>query len=755
MAFEYQSYASLGLNLNRQKYGPLDISNVFTSENDLKYYLTKGAHTEGVSEYWTKITPYPYEGQVLATVIGGVVNVYVLALNGVGEFITQEIAGKIEVDGKTIVKDADGTLSIVAPTNPDDTKTYNFAYANGVYSWVEVDTATAAGQAQAIQGLTDRTVAIEEAINGKGEGGSHVAGLIEKVSDNAQAIVDEAAARAEAVDELTEAIGAPKQGETAASGVYAAVEAAVASANAYADSADTELSGRITDLEVAINGAENVDGLEARVEAMETFWDATTDNDGIVNKLKEIQDYIASDESGAAAMAGNINANAVAITKLNGDTSIEGSVASKIAKAVSDIEAKGYAVATNVAATYVTKTELTTHEEEISNELKAYAKNEYITAALAAKIETGTIAHTTDELAEGVTVTGTALNIVVDAYTKAETLAQIEEIFESINDNSESANSVNTKLENHLKTYEEKVGQIDTKNGEQDSAIAAAKDQADKGVADAAKVAGDLATANLAIANNAREIDVAKSSIETVNTTLSEKITALENADTKFTSDIVTIQGVVSGENGHAARIAALEALAVSLETKDTEFAAQIQGNTAKFADYYTSTQVDTKVKEVSDAVAAIDLEPFAKIEDMVAALAPKANAADVYTKDAADAAFMTQDEVDARINALIVAADPEGGKTIENIQNLVKYVDDNAGDIAGLLTTVDNNTTAIEKNASDITKINSAIAALIQPKASTEVTIAEDGTLGIGEVNVNKLVQTAGDVLILSGGHA
>lgn len=39
--------------------------------------------------------------------------------------------------------------------------------------------------------------------------------------------------------------------------------------------------------------------------------------------------------------------------------------------------------------------------------------------------------------------------------------------------------------------------------------------------------------------------------------------------------------------------------------------------------------------------------------------------------------------------------------------------------------------------------------------KASEEVTIAEDGTLGVGAVNVNKLVQTEGEFLILNGGAA
>lgn len=73
MSFEYQGFATLGVNLNRQKYGPLDISNVFTSIADLNYYITKGAVTEGVSTYWyksaeDKVVPYPYAGQVIALV---------------------------------------------------------------------------------------------------------------------------------------------------------------------------------------------------------------------------------------------------------------------------------------------------------------------------------------------------------------------------------------------------------------------------------------------------------------------------------------------------------------------------------------------------------------------------------------------------------------------------------------------------------------------------------------------------------------
>ena len=69
MAFAYQNFASLGVNLNRQKYGPLDISSVFNSQADLNYYITKGASKEGVSQYWLDVTPYPYAGQIVALAV--------------------------------------------------------------------------------------------------------------------------------------------------------------------------------------------------------------------------------------------------------------------------------------------------------------------------------------------------------------------------------------------------------------------------------------------------------------------------------------------------------------------------------------------------------------------------------------------------------------------------------------------------------------------------------------------------------------
>lgn len=132
-----------------------------------------------------------------------------------------------------------------------------------------------------------------------------------------------------------------------------------------------------------------------------------------------------------------------------------------------------------------------------------------------------------------------------------------------------------------------------------------------------------------------------------------------------------------------------------------------------------------------------------------------KADQDSVYTKTEADASFMTQTKVDDRINALIVSADPEGGKVITNIQNLVKYVDENASDIAALVTATSANTDKLVGIDSTVKNyVDTSIAGLVTPKGSEEVTVAEDGTLGLGHVSIDKLV-IGTDTFVIDAGSA
>ena len=940
MAFEYQSYASLGLNLNRQKYGPLDISNVFTSENDLKYYLTKGTHKEGVSEYWTKVTPYPYEGQVLATVIDGVVNVYVLSLDTEGNFQTQEIGAKVEVDGKTIKLNADGKLELVGIPVDIAGKTLVPSLVNGVLTWAEPDTSTAEGQAQEIEGLKARATALEglkaRATALEGTVGNAEAGLVKDVADNKSAIEQEAADRAAADAALDGKIAqalidakayADAQDadtvydDTALVGRVSAIEADyLKAADKYDDSA---LASRVTAAEGTIGNAEKglvkdvadnkqaiadeksraelaeqalsdrinaidfvdadeladaikdfakttyvdgeIDKLEAAIAALNHFkaevvdnidkvtelgvlylikdesvvgvdkyneyivvdgkatliGDTTTDLSNYYNKTEidgkvdtintavsdekaarealaervgaledidnatqaELEEYkakvvsdIATAKSEAISdadgkLANKVNTSDFETFKDENETAISAAKDAAIASAKTETETQVGALETAIASNYATKSELSAHEAAINNELLAYAKTVDVNAELAKKVESATIAHAVvadpdngvEAIPEGVTKEGTTLKIVVDAPTRAETIKLIADKVADVT-GGESAADVKLNLESEVERSTAADAAHDAAlailqgDASKAGSVAEAKALAQKGVDDAAKVAADLATANTAIADNTREIGVAKGSIETVNTTLSGKISDLESKDSIIESDIAALKATVSGETtGHTSRIVALEGRATALESKDTELAGLI-ATKANSADVYTKTEVDNKV---AAAVGGVDLTPYAKtadvnatVETINASIAERALASSVYTKDEAKAEFMNQDEVDARINALIVGADPEGGKTITDIQNLVKYVDENAGEIAALITDVGGHTEAIAEHAQKLSEIDAAILALVQPKASAEISVADDGTLGIIGVSTDKLVQGS-MTLVLNGGDA
>ena len=114
MALNYQNYASLGVNLNRQLSGPLDISTVFNSQVDLTYYLTGGTGDKaGVSEYWASLpATYPYAGQIVALATDAGVSVLVIKESASG-FVTEPISAETAVDGEVITYNADKELTLV------------------------------------------------------------------------------------------------------------------------------------------------------------------------------------------------------------------------------------------------------------------------------------------------------------------------------------------------------------------------------------------------------------------------------------------------------------------------------------------------------------------------------------------------------------------------------------------------------------------------------------------------------------------
>ncbi len=291
-------------------------------------------------------------------------------------------------------------------------------------------------------------------------------------------------------------------------------------------------------------------------------------------------------------------------------------------------------------------------------------------------------------------------------------------------------------------------------------------------------------------------------------TTLTNRITALETevkieGESRIDALESTVNGVEGVSDGLIGKVATLVADVAGLKAVDAEVKSTLDTK-ANASTVYTKEETTAAINKAIGEIPAVDLTPYAKQADLVtltttvneglaarvttadfnefkitntAAIDAKANAADVYSKTDADAKFMTQDQVDARLNTLIDGANSED--TITNVTNLIEFVNDNAGDIAQLVTDVAANKAAaeanasaiaandaaIKKNAGDIatltTAVNNGLAGATVHE-STEISVAartgegQTGVeLGIKEVNVNKLVQTQGDVLILNGGTA
>lgn len=136
----------------------------------------------------------------------------------------------------------------------------------------------------------------------------------------------------------------------------------------------TRVEGLVTAEAERAAGVES--GLKGRIETMEAFWAAAqadgTDSN-VIDTLKEIQDYISGDETGAANMLAAIEANEKAIEDMDAayklaDTTLQGNIDKKAD--ASDVEALDGRVGTLEAAapSYATKTEV----QEVSDSLTEY-----------------------------------------------------------------------------------------------------------------------------------------------------------------------------------------------------------------------------------------------------------------------------------------------------------------------------------------------------------------------------------------------
>lgn len=449
-----------------------------------------------------------------------------------------------------------------------------------------------------------------------------------------------------------------------------------------------------------------------------------------------------------------------------------------------------------------------------------------------------------------------------DVYTTSE----IDGIIAGINaGNQESAAAVSNRLTAHEAANEKKFGEIDAKDAAQDAAIEAAQAQADKGVADAKKVADDLsALTSGQVTTNANDIANLKTKTDSTNTVVSgqgERISTIEsNISTTITPAIealvakdTEIEGVIAGHTGSI----------TALQTKDGELAGLISTNaqniTAINNKIGTVATDKTVVDMIADAITSANgyADSLAGNYDAAGSAAAAEQSAKTYADSlavnydaagAADGALVAAKGyadgvlVDAKAYADGLAGNYDGkGSAAQALVDAKAYTDEvkeallgteelvgtydtlkeigawiansgvDATELSGaiaaeakareeadtalagrlaILEAIDHDAYAdadvalkealegqisalangaVAANTAAIAAINDAtngilatskayadglVAAIVQPKASNEVTVADDGTLGLGEVSTDKLVQGS-MTLILHGGDA
>ncbi len=491
------------------------------------------------------------------------------------------------------------------------------------------------------------------------------------------------------------------------------------------------------------------------------------------------------------ALAGKVNTSDFDTFKGENTTAIGTAKSEAIAAAKAETETQIGDLRDDVAETYATKDELA-GIEVIAN---AAATKSYVDTELGKKANADVV-YTKSEINLMIGAPGTpevpaqgevgqddyvpavpakdGTGIFASTYSKAEINALLDEIEGG---STESAASVARQLDEFKSTTNNKLGLIDQKDAAQDTAIEAAQAQADKGVTDAAaakQVADGAVTAITVLTNG--QVTTNKNSIDALNTIVgigenaletshSVRIGALEGANATHSTEFNSLKGRVGANETEIAKKA---------NADDVYDKTAADGRFAPKSDTYTKTEVD---KAVAAAITGANLGDYAKVTDVEAIFKAGADggeatgilAAEIARAKAAEEAnanaisVLIGDDKDMTIRAIaaaetakIVADAHADYDTLKEIADFI--MSDTTGaagmanDIAALKETVGdaNNglVKAVQANAD-------AIAALVQPKASTEISVAADGTLGINEMNVNKLVQTEGDTLVLNGGNA
>lgn len=592
-SFSYEGHANLGVNLNRQKNAPLDVSCEYSSVKDMLYYVTEGrypANGTGVSTEVKDMKKYPYLGQIIALVNPETEEValyYVKTAEYNDTLATDEAmfehyfeaVGRATLgDNVTIVRNEETGVLSIKGYSAAETGTQLVKTSNGL-EWVKPDNTT-------VEGLSTAVAAIESTI-----GEDDTKGLRLRIKTNENDIDTLEGKVATLIGEDTDKSVRTISAEEVAK-VVAGADADYDTLKEIADYIASDKTGAAqmqTDIST-IKSDLNTDGtgLKARMTAAEGEIDALQESvAGIhTHDNKAVLDGITAEKVAAWDVAES-NAKKFTTTKigLTAEDGGEGAVEAPTVKAYVD----GKATALNSA--------INAQKDRIDNLGNLAAKNEVaesdLTAALATKINgkadsANTLAgygignaYTKTEVDDAITAAKEVA--AADATTKANAAEQNAKSYaDGLAGNYDAKGAADAVQKNVDKVSSDVAtlqGQVDTLNGDATKAGSVSKKIAD-------------AIDGLALGDTYAP--------KTHNHTIAQ-VTGLQDAldekavATQVATDITAAKTAVLGEADYAHTVKDAYELASS-KTSMTEVEAK---------GYAVKTEVDTSIKAVDDKITA------------------------------------------------------------------------------------------------------------------------------------------------------
>ena len=437
----------------------------------------------------------------------------------------------------------------------------------------------------AVKAEEDRAAAVEEALQADidainneetgilAEAKKHVAEEIKKVNATNEGLGGRVEALEQADTEMQAEIGANK--------------AAIDVLNGGADQAGS-VAKAVADAKANLQG--QIDNVVAK----------NNEQDTVIEAAQQQADKGVSDAAAVAARATALEAKDVAhegrldgvegrLDVLEGDG--EGSVAKAVEDAASNLQGQVDTIKGEIGKKAVDEQAATGLYKVIADgdakslaDAKAYA-DEKITALVNGAPEA---MNTLSELSQAIS----DHQGVYDAYVQtvsAELAKKVDKVEGSrlvaeteiakFNAKAE-VSDVNQALEDAKGYTDEKIAPIVTKNNEQDTAIAAAKQQADKGVEDAAAVAArataleeDVEDHETRIAANKAAIDVLNGGADkagSVAKAIADAVAPINAKDVEQDGRLDALEGLVSGDTGIATVKADIEAIKTKNNEQDT-----------------------------------------------------------------------------------------------------------------------------------------------------------------------------------------